>query len=127
MKIQRETKMFIGILLLSLSIAVVASSATNENVIKMTALASNAEGYILIDEDTLLQEMPVIYKITVHGSTTYTYMKKDYIEVEFNLSQPNKINSTMVKAIKDHAFDVWGYTLPDNKIRYQPYTPGTDT
>src|SRR3972149_3571626 len=108
MNIQNETKIVIGILLLSLSIAVSVSAIEPGEITKMTAVSSSPVGYIFVDEDNMILEISVIYKITVHGSPTYTYISKEDIEVTFNMSQPNKLNSSMVTAIKNRAMSKWG-------------------
>lgn len=118
---------FTGIILISLGVAVVVSSAQDEYITKMSALAGSPEGYYDTGEDTFYQTIPTIFKITVHGNPTYSYTERAYIDIDFNISQPNKINKSIVDGIKNHALNTYGFVLPDNKIRYQPYTQGTNT
>lgn len=130
-----NTICFIGIVLISLSIAFVGASQSPEqvctplqkgNVIKMNVLAGEPEGYINIGDDTILQTMPTIFKVTVTGEQTYTFTTRSYIDVVFDMSQPNQINATMVQTIKDFALSSCGFTLTNNKIRYNPYTQGNN-
>lgn len=113
-------------MVLSLSIAFVGSSQEPTIVTKMSALAGSPEGYYDTGEDTFYQTVPTIFKITVHGSPSYTYTTRAYIDIEFNMSQPNKINKSIVDGIKNYALNTYGFDLPDTKIRYQPYTQGTN-
>ncbi len=116
MKISNEIKIFIGILLVSLSVPILAAAQAAPN--DYIAFVWDVSNFNASKGNELLDiEYPVGYIPIVTGSPTYTYTRA-YLTTEINMTQPNQINGKIKDTIMAFAVSK-GYNI--KRIVFQGY------
>lgn len=74
-------------------------------------------------------QIDVRYYINVTGSQTNTFTiiaQRERFSENININSLNTVNKSIKNAIKQHAKDLWNYTISDSKILMIEFIKGND-
>ena len=78
------------------------------------------------DENTVNMIYCFQYSITVSSNPTYTYNERQDIIVALNLSTPKTMNQSIIDAVKQRAYEKYGFNLSGKKIYFHEFRQGWD-
>jgi hypothetical protein len=145
MKLSNDIVIFVGIIIVSLVIAYVASALAvpktdiPDNVIKGNITSMRAieggESNTRVDETNgryISRTVTMLYSIQVdiQGGGTYSYSgylgRRGDIDVVYDTNLDSKgINLQKMAAIQDYAMQRWNYSMQNGNVIWQPYSKGS--